>query len=308
MALKHIDLAVLERTEAKSKRNGNATASPTSEQACNPLGLYLKEASAYPNMATFSDEEIWKLVQQVQQGGEAATRSLQRLTEANLFLVVDIAKKYFGQGLTLLDLIQEGNLGLMRAIKTFNPRQGKLSTYATWWIRQGITRALSTFCPMMHISIHQYELLVKCRKTAHQMYLETGQEPTLDAVAAKLGKPVHELEPLLGSDVDNVVSLDQPLELGGDTTLGDMVQVSDRDPEKEILAACNAQELRELIQELLTPRELLVLQRRLGLNGQERQTLEVVSKVLKITREGVRQIETKALRKLRRPEVRNLLV
>lgn len=261
----------------------------------DPVKVYLKEIGTVPLLS--SDEEL-ELAKRVVEGDEKAKK---RLSEANLRLVVSIAKRYLGRGMHFLDLIQEGNLGLMKAVEKFDYTKGfKFSTYATWWIRQAITRAIADQARTIRIPVHMVETMNKVRRVSGQLLHNNGREPTPEEVAEELNMPVEKIREIMRASQDPL-SLETPIGEEDDTHLGDMV------PDGDALAPVEEAShvlLREQLMDVLgtlTPRERKVLQMRFGISGGRPHTLEEVGKEFDVTRERIRQIEAKALRKLRHP-------
>ena len=267
----------------------------------DPVRMYLKEIGT---VSLISAEEEYALAIRKQQGDEAAK---QRLIEANLRLVVSIAKRYTGRGMSFLDLVQEGNLGLIKGVEKFDPEKGfKLSTYATWWIRQGITRALADQSRTIRVPVHMVESINKVTRTQRRLTLELGYEPSPKELAASLNMTEEKLKEIL--DVSKQpTSLETPVGDEEDSNLSDFVA-----DEKMISPEQNAANvmLREEIDKLLEnlkDRERDVLIHRFGLHGEESHTLEEVGQMFGVTRERVRQIEAKALKKISLPKYKNAL-
>ena len=261
----------------------------------DPVKAYLKEIGAVPLL---TPEEEAALALAARAGDE---RARQRLSEANLRLVVSIAKRYAGRGLQFLDLIQEGNLGLMKAVEKFEPDRGfKFSTYATWWIRQAITRAIADQGRTIRIPVHLVETMNRLRKVSGELLHSTGREPTAEELAAAMELPVEKVRELLRIGQEPV-SLETPVGEEDDTHLEDFIR--DEDAEEPLDEAGRALLHRELSAVLhsLTPREEKVLEMRFGLEDGQARTLEEVGRAFNVTRERIRQIEAKALRKLRHP-------
>ncbi len=259
---------------------------------------YLKDIRDIPLLK--QQQEV-DLAQRIEQGDSEA---LQQFTLANLRLVVNMAKRYAGRGLSLIDLIQEGNLGLMRAVQKFDWRRGfKFSTYATWWIRQAITRAIADKGRTIRLPVHVSEALTKLNATQQRLQQELGREPTDDEIGRELGLEVTRVKEIrLAARLPS--SIDQPIGEDEDTSVGDIVMdQSDDQPEEYIQAFQLKQEARQALAESLTERESYVLQLRYGMGGQEPCSLEEISRRLGLTRERVRQLEGRALRKLREPAV-----
>ena len=261
----------------------------------DPVRMYLKEIGKVSLLT--ADEEI-ELAKRMEQGDEEAKK---RLAEANLRLVVSIAKRYVGRGMLFLDLIQEGNLGLIKAVEKFDYRKGyKFSTYATWWIRQAITRAIADQARTIRIPVHMVETINKLIRVSRQLLQELGREPTPEEIADEMKMPVDRVREILKISQEPV-SLETPIGEEEDSHLGDFIQ-DDNVPVPADAAAFTL--LKEQLIEVLgtlTEREQKVLRLRFGLDDGRARTLEEVGKEFNVTRERIRQIEAKALRKLRHP-------
>ena len=261
----------------------------------DPVRMYLKEIGKASLLS--ADEEI-ELAKRMEKGDEAAKK---RLAEANLRLVVSIAKRYVGRGMLFLDLIQEGNLGLIKAVEKFDYRKGyKFSTYATWWIRQAITRAIADQARTIRIPVHMVETINKLIRVSRQLLQELGREPTPEEIAEEMDMPVDRVREILKISQEPV-SLETPIGEEEDSHLGDFIQ-DDNVPVPADAAAFTL--LKEQLVEVLstlTDREQKVLRLRFGLDDGRARTLEEVGKEFNVTRERIRQIEAKALRKLRHP-------
>ena len=261
----------------------------------DPVKVYLKEIGRVPLLTP--EEEIELAIRIADDDKKAK----QRLAEANLRLVVSIAKRYVGRGMHFLDLIQEGNLGLIKAVDKFDYTKGfKFSTYATWWIRQAITRAIADQARTIRIPVHMVETINKVKKTNSQLLHENGRDPTAEEIAQRLDMPVEKVREILRV-AQEPVSLETPIGEEEDSHLGDFIQDDEASqPSEEATYTLLREQLEEVLS-TLTPREEQVLRMRFGLVDGKPHTLEEVGKEFDVTRERIRQIESKALRKLRHP-------
>jgi len=282
-------------TTGETDDNGEGDNNGEAVAIDDPVKVYLKEIGRVPLLT--SEEEI-DLAMRIMDGDENAKR---RLSEANLRLVVSIAKRYVGRGMQFLDLIQEGNLGLIKAVEKFDYTKGfKFSTYATWWIRQAITRAIADQARTIRIPVHMVETINKVKKVSSQLLHKNGHEPSAEEIAAELDMPVEKVREIMRV-AQEPVSLETPIGEEEDSHLGDFI------PDDEAPAPADAAShtlLKEQLGEVLstlTPREEKVLRLRFGLEDGRPRTLEEVGKEFDVTRERIRQIEAKALRKLRHP-------
>ena len=261
----------------------------------DPVRMYLKEIGKVPLLS--ADEEV-ELAKRMAEGDEDAKK---RLAEANLRLVVSIAKRYVGRGMLFLDLIQEGNLGLIKAVEKFDYHKGfKFSTYATWWIRQAITRAIADQARTIRIPVHMVETINKLIRVSRQLLQELGREPTPEEIAAELDMPVERVREILKISQEPV-SLETPIGEEEDSHLGDFIQDDNVPVPAEAAAQTLLKEQLDEVLDTLTEREQKVLCLRFGLEDGRARTLEEVGKEFDVTRERIRQIEAKALRKLRHP-------
>ena len=261
----------------------------------DPVRMYLKEIGKIPLL---DPEREMYLAEQVSLGN---TEAKNELVEANLRLVVSIAKRHVGKGMYFLDLIQEGNLGLMKAVEKFDYTKGyKFSTYATWWIRQAITRAIADQARTIRIPVHMVETIHKVSRTARMLQQENGKEPTTEEIAKQLSMPVERVREIMKIAQDPV-SLETPIGEEEDSHLGDFVEDNDTPAPSETASYSLLREQLNSVLRTLTPREEQVLKLRFGLEDGRQRTLEEVGKQFNITRERIRQIEAKALRKLRHP-------
>ena len=265
----------------------------------DPIRMYLKEIGKIKLLSPEEELEVAKkMVEGSEQEKDAARK---RMSEANLRLVVSIAKRYVGRGMQLLDLIQEGNLGLMKAVEKFDYTKGyKFSTYATWWIRQSITRAIADQARTIRIPVHMVETINRVLRTSHSMVQKLGREPTTTEIAQELHMEVSKVEEIL-KIAQEPVSLETPIGEEDDSHLGDFIQDDEASQPSEEASYTLLREQLEEVLSTLTPREEQVLRMRFGLVDGKPHTLEEVGKEFDVTRERIRQIESKALRKLRHP-------
>ena len=292
--------------EIDAIENGELEAAPTEEELAryddlgegrldDPVRMYLKEIG---KIKLLTPEEELETAKRMAEGDEGARK---RMSEANLRLVVSIAKRYVGRGMQLLDLIQEGNLGLMKAVEKFDYTKGyKFSTYATWWIRQSITRAIADQARTIRIPVHMVETINRVLRTSHSMVQTLGREPTTEEVAKELHMDVPKVEEIM-KIAQEPVSLETPVGEEEDSHLGDFIQDDDASQPSEEASYTLLREQLEDVLATLTPREQQVLRMRFGLQDGKPHTLEEVGKEFDVTRERIRQIESKALRKLRHP-------
>jgi len=261
----------------------------------DPVRMYLKEIGKVPLLT--ADEEI-EIARRMEQGDEVAKR---KLAEANLRLVVSIAKRYVGRGMLFLDLIQEGNLGLIKAVEKFDYRKGyKFSTYATWWIRQAITRAIADQARTIRIPVHMVETINKLIRVSRQLLQELGREPLPEEIAREMSISEDKVREII-KIAQEPVSLETPIGEEEDSHLGDFIPDDDAPAPAEAASFTLMKEQLMNVLDTLTPREEKVLRLRFGLDDGRQRTLEEVGKEFNVTRERIRQIEAKALRKLRHP-------
>ncbi len=261
----------------------------------DPVRMYLKEIGKVPLL---TPEEERALAMKMAEGDEEAKR---RMAEANLRLVVSIAKRYVGRGMLFLDLIQEGNLGLIKAVEKFDYEKGyKFSTYATWWIRQAITRAIADQARTIRIPVHMVETINKVIRVSRQLLQELGHDPSAEEIAAEMGMSVEKVREIL-KIAQEPVSLETPIGEEEDSHLGDFIPDEDASEPSEAASFSLLREQLEEVLDTLAPREKKVLELRFGIVDGRTRTLEEVGKEFNVTRERIRQIEAKALRKLRHP-------
>ena len=261
----------------------------------DPVKMYLKEIGRVPLLSATEEIEIAKRM------GEGDERAKQQLTEANLRLVVSIAKRYVGRGMLFLDLIQEGNLGLIKAVEKFDYQKGyKFSTYATWWIRQAITRAIADQARTIRIPVHMVETINKLIRVTRQLLQEYGRDPQPDEIAKEMGISEEKVREII-KIAQEPVSLETPIGEEEDSHLGDFIPDDEAPAPEESAAITILKEQLTEVLDTLTPREEKVLRLRFGLDDGRARTLEEVGREFNVTRERIRQIEAKALRKLRHP-------
>ena len=279
----------------KNGSDGDPSAPEPGVTIDDPVKVYLKEIGRVPLLS--SDEEI-ELAIKIGEGDVAAK---QRLSEANLRLVVSIAKRYLGRGMSFLDLIQEGNLGLIKAVEKFDYTKGfKFSTYATWWIRQAITRAIADQARTIRIPVHMVETINKVKKVQSQLLHQNGHEPTPNEIAEEIDMPVDKVREIMRV-AQEPVSLETPIGEEEDSHLGDFIPDNDAPAPADAASHTMLREQLADVLSTLTPREEKVLRLRFGLEDGRSRTLEEVGKEFNVPRERIRQIEAKALRKLRHP-------
>lgn len=289
------ELEALEKEDGETGETDLDLSIPENVAIDDPVRMYLKEIGRVPLLTP--EEEI-ELAKRMEAGDEEAKR---RLAEANLRLVVSIAKRYVGRGMLFLDLIQEGNLGLIKAVEKFDYRKGyKFSTYATWWIRQAITRAIADQARTIRIPVHMVETINKLIRVQRQLLQELGREPTPEEIAHEMDIPVERVREIQ-KIAQEPVSLETPIGEEEDSHLGDFIEDEDAQAPAEAASFMLLREQLEEVLNSLTPREKRVLRLRFGLDDGRARTLEEVGQEFGVTRERIRQIEAKALRKLRHP-------
>ncbi|MFD1466195.1 RNA polymerase sigma factor RpoD [Lapidilactobacillus mulanensis] len=291
----------LKKVKKVTKKDLANLSAPTGVKINDPVRMYLKEIGRVPLLK--AEQEV-ELALKIEQGDQVAK---QALAEANLRLVVSIAKRYVGRGMQFLDLIQEGNMGLMKAVEKFDYRKGfKFSTYATWWIRQAITRAIADQARTIRIPVHMVETINKLIRIQRQLLQDLGREPTPEEIGAEMDMPTEKVREIL-KIAQEPVSLETPIGEEDDSHLGDFIEDHDATSPEDHASYELLKEQLESVLDTLTDREENVLRLRFGLDDGRTRTLEEVGKVFGVTRERIRQIEAKALRKLRHPSRSNQL-
>lgn len=294
-----VDLSDIEIVAEKSRKSDDYSAEKVAID--DPVKVYLKEIGRVPLL---SPEEEIDLAIKISNGDPNAKK---RLCQANLRLVVSIAKRYLGRGMLFLDLIQEGNLGLLKAVDKFDYTKGfKFSTYATWWIRQAITRAIADQGRTIRIPVHMVETINKVKKISSQLLHQNGHEPTADEIAKEIDMPVDKVRDIMRV-AQEPVSLETPIGEEEDSHLGDFIPDDDAPAPADAASHTLLREQLNEVLDTLTPREEKVLRLRFGLKDGRSRTLEEVGKEFNVTRERIRQIEAKALRKLRHPSRSKIL-
>ncbi len=289
------DPRALKATEKLFQKAMKDTSAPTGVKINDPVRMYLKEIGRVSLLT--ADQEV-QLALRIEKGDEEAK---QELAEANLRLVVSIAKRYVGRGMQFLDLIQEGNMGLMKAVEKFDYRRGfKFSTYATWWIRQAITRAIADQARTIRIPVHMVETINKLIRIQRQLLQDLGREPLPEEIGAEMDMPTEKVRNIL-KIAQEPVSLETPIGEEDDSHLGDFIEDQGATSPADHAAYEMMKKQLENVLDTLTDREENVLRLRFGLDDGRTRTLEEVGKVFGVTRERIRQIEAKALRKLRHP-------
>ncbi len=297
-SLSTADLPQSEESEKVTSSEGIEITVPDGVAIDDPVRMYLKEIGRVPLLTAQQEIELAKRMEKNDEDGKLAQKEL---AEANLRLVVSIAKRYVGRGMMFLDLIQEGNLGLIKAVEKFDYNKGyKFSTYATWWIRQAITRAIADQARTIRIPVHMVETINKLIRVSRQLLQEYGREPTAEEISVEMEVPVDRVREIM-KIAQEPVSLETPIGEEEDSHLGDFIEDHDAQAPADVASFTLLKEQLTEVLSTLTPREKDVLKLRFGLEDGKARTLEEVGKNFHVTRERIRQIEAKALRKLRHP-------
>jgi len=287
----------------KNRKPHRITAGP--ERTHDSIRMYLQEIGKVPRLTSQEEVEIAKKIENGQKG--EAQMAKRKLVEANLRLVVSIAKKYRNSGLNLLDLIQEGNIGLMKAVDRFEYQRGyRFSTYATWWIRQAITRAIADQARAIRVPGHMIETINKLIRTSRALVQDLGREPTSEEIARNMDIPVREVRKIL-KIAQEPISLETPVGAGEASRLGDFIEARDEVRPIEAVISLNLKDKTATVLQKLTPREEQVIRMRFGIGGGSEHTLDEMKLRFSVTQEQIRQIEARAMRKLRRPEYSGML-
>ncbi len=299
------DLLLVEETDADDVSDDVESDEDLSDfYAADSVKAYLKDIGKY---ALLTQEEEVELAKIIEAGGEEAKKAKDSLANANLRLVVNNAKKFMNRGLSILDLIQEGNLGLLKAVDKFDYTKGfKFSTYATWWIRQAISRAIADQARTIRMPVHMVETMNRVRKAQRELTMQTDHAPTEEELAAYLNMPIEKVREVL-MNAQDTVSLESPVGDENDSLLGDFLEDTTMAGPVEQVSAIMLRESLEMVLSTLTEKEAQVIRLRFGMDDNRARTLEEVGEIFGVTRERIRQIEAKALRKMQAPSRRMMI-